>query len=173
MDKTLPTCHAVIVPVPDVHLVTEDKFKDYSLKDITHVVFRSVFMPFQIASKYWNRAPDKRQKAILRLLGAEYDFNYPEYYWWFYGKMLAKAFFFQNERQLLLLNYTRVRTTEFIAYTNANFTKGDDLRVVEVSVPKPRKDEPFQAFWQPANSFMTERIRWGKFKHLQTSWRRS
>jgi hypothetical protein len=40
MDRTLPEYDAITVPVPEVLLATEDKFKDYSFVDITHVVFR-------------------------------------------------------------------------------------------------------------------------------------
>lgn len=42
MDRTLPEYDAITVPVPEVRLVTEEKFKDYSFEDISHVVFRSV-----------------------------------------------------------------------------------------------------------------------------------
>jgi hypothetical protein len=35
MDKTFPTYSVVIVPVPDIQLITKDKFKDYPCKDIT------------------------------------------------------------------------------------------------------------------------------------------
>ena len=51
--------------------------------------------------------------------------------------MISKAIF-QHERQLLPLNFTRVRTTEFIAYTSASFTKGDEIKVMEVSFAENR-----------------------------------
>jgi hypothetical protein len=72
--------------------------------------------------------------------------------------MISKAFF-QNERRLLVLNFTRVRTTEFIAYTNSSFKKGDKLKVVELSFAKPGGSEPFQVFWQPAQGVIAEGIR--------------
>jgi hypothetical protein len=40
MDRTLPAYKSIIVPVPEIRLVTEDRFKDLSLTDVTHVVAR-------------------------------------------------------------------------------------------------------------------------------------
>jgi hypothetical protein len=77
--------------------------------------------------------------------------------------MISKAFF-QHERRLLVLNFMRVRTTEFIAYTNSSFQKGDKLKIIELSFAKPGGNEPFQIFWQPAQPLIAGRIR--QRKHL-------
>jgi hypothetical protein len=71
--------------------------------------------------------------------------------------MISKALF-RHERQLLPFNFTRVRTTEFITCTNASFAKGNEIKVIEVSVAKPGH-EPLQAFWQPAKGSSVERVR--------------
>lgn len=100
----------------------------------------------------------------MQSIGVEYLSNFPTPFWYYYGKIVAKGIY-GNEKQLRLLNCIRVRTREFISFTNATFAdrkavgKVMPLNVVEVDILKPRPGEPLQLFWKPARGIITQRVK--------------
>lgn len=112
----------------------------------------------------FNRVSDSRQRAIMQSVGVEYLSNFPTPFWYYYGKIVANGIY-GNEKQLQLLNCIRVRTREFISFTNATFAdqKATDkvmpLNVVEVDILKPRSSEPLQLFWKPARGIIIQRVK--------------
>ena len=70
----------------------------------------------------------------MQSVGILYDADRPTPFWCFFGKLIAKSLF-GDEWQLRFLNFVRVRTREFIAFTNASFiTEGARFisKVIEV-----------------------------------------
>ena len=57
----------------------------------------------------------------MQSVGVEYLSDFPTPFWYYYGKIVAEGIY-GNEKQLRLLNCIRVRTREFISFTNATFT---------------------------------------------------
>ncbi|KAJ5722002.1 hypothetical protein N7488_000037 [Penicillium malachiteum] len=78
-----------------------------------------------------------------------------EVFWFFIGKILSKTFF-ENEGQLEWFNAVRVRTREFIAFTNTqvNIDKAN-LQVVEIDFVKPQPNENLKLFFQNATKTIT------------------
>jgi hypothetical protein len=106
------------------------------------------------------RLTDKRLTSIMESVGVPYDFNKPWPFWFFIGKIVSKAFF-NNDQQLEWLNTVRVRTREFIAFTNAGNerTNGDQrLQVVEVDFAKPQPGKQLEVFWKPARGLITQKV---------------
>lgn len=100
--------------------------------------------------------------------GLTYNFDKPWPFWFFIGKTVSKAFF-GDEQQLKWLNSVRVRTREFIAFTNvqtenildpenSNYVE-EELRVVEVDFSKPTPGEDLKAFWKPGREIICQRVR--------------
>lgn len=86
----------------------------------------------------------------------------------FFGKITAKAIY-DDLAQLLLLNYVRVHTREFIGFPNATWATAvktgrsvgiepPPLNVIEVDFKRPQVGKPLEIFWKPARGRITERI---------------
>jgi hypothetical protein len=96
----------------------------------------------------------------MESVGVPYDFNKPWPFWFFIGKIVSKAFF-NNDQQLEWLNTMRVRTREFIAFTNAGNggTNGDEtLQIVEVDFAKPQPGKQLEMFWKPARGLIAQKV---------------
>ncbi|KAJ2905868.1 uncharacterized protein MKZ38_003876 [Zalerion maritima] len=155
LNKDAADQDAIDTGVPTVLAVREGRNQGFDLKSISHVVV-------QIS--------DARQEQVFRSIGYQFDSNRPTPYWYFLGKLAAQALF-SDPAELLLLNYVRVRTREFIGFTTATWstaskeartTLGDEpppLIVVEVDFKRPQPGKPLEAFWKPATGLITERIR--------------
>jgi hypothetical protein len=99
--------------------------------------------------------------------GIPYVFNIPWPFWFFIGKIVSKAFF-SDEGRLEWLNAVRVRTREFIAFTNTqtNIVSNKDksnierakLQVVEVEFSKPQPGESLKLFWKPARAIISQKV---------------
>lgn len=104
---------------------------------------------------------------ILSIAGVPYDFNEPWPFWVFIGKIVSKAFF-GNEEQLEWLNAVRVRTREFIAFTNIQNKRDFDPnewnikrtrpQIVEVDFFKPQPGEELKLFWKPARDIIYQKV---------------
>ena len=103
----------------------------------------------------------------MQSVGVEYDYDFPTPFWYYHGKVVAKAIY-GNEKQLRLLNCSRVQTREFISFTNATFADRKaagtamPLNVVEVDILKPKPGEPLEIFWKPARGVITQRVKYCK-----------
>jgi hypothetical protein len=107
-----------------------------------------------------NRVSDNRQKEIVESTGAVFDPQRSSPYWCFFGKVAAKALF-GDESQLQMMNTTRIRKREFIAFTNATYQdRSKPIVVLEVDILKPRVNEPLEVFWKPARGIITQRVRY-------------
>ncbi|KAK3323728.1 hypothetical protein B0T19DRAFT_426802 [Cercophora scortea] len=144
-----PDPSAVDAPVPHADVACEERVKDLDLKTVSHVVI-------QIS--------DTRQEQVFRSVGYQFDTNRPSPFWYFLGKIAAQALY-GDPATLLLLNYNRVHTREFIGFTTATWAataKTQDTRppvlVLEIDFKKPRPGEPLQLFWKPARGLITQRI---------------
>ncbi|KAF2468563.1 uncharacterized protein BDR25DRAFT_290316 [Lindgomyces ingoldianus] len=145
MDETLPDCDAITVPVPSVSITTEDRFIALSKTDITHIVIQLT---------------DRRLDSIMESVGVQYEFNKPWPFWFFIGKIVSKAFF-NNDQQLEWLNTVRIRTREFIAFTNAGRKETDSnqkLQVIEVDFAKPQPGKELELFWKPARGLISQKV---------------
>lgn len=101
------------------------------------------------------------------IAGVPYNFNKPWPFWFFVGKIISKAFF-DDEEQLEWLNAVRVRTREFIAFTNTQKEKASDhkesniekteLHIVEVDFSKPQPGENLKLFWKPAREIICQKV---------------
>lgn len=101
------------------------------------------------------------------IAGVPYSFNKPWPFWFFIGKIVSKAFF-DDEEQLEWLNAVRVRTREFIAFTNTQKKKGSnteesnvenmELQIVEVDFSKPQPGEDLTLFWKPARGIIYQKV---------------
>jgi hypothetical protein len=89
------------------------------------------------------------------VVGVPYDFNKPWTFRFYIGKIVSMAYF-DDEDQLGWLNAVRVRTREFIAFTNTwkkgaspkneSHTDKTELQVVEVGFSKPQPGEDLIAY---------------------------
>ncbi|KID93350.1 hypothetical protein MAJ_10688, partial [Metarhizium majus ARSEF 297] len=104
MDETLPDNRAITAPVPTVDITAEVRNQGLEAAAISHFRFQSLM---QI------------------IAGIPYDFNKSWPFWFFIGKIVSKAFF-GVEDQLEWLNVVRVRTREFIAFSNTGTIKMPD-----------------------------------------------
>ena len=104
---------------------------------------------------------------IQSIAGVPYDFNKPWPFWFFIGKTVSKAFF-GDEEQLEWFNAVRVRTREFIAFTNIQ-KQGDfdpnewnikkiRPQIVEVDFFKPQPGEDLKLFWKPAREIIYQKV---------------
>ncbi|KAH8909631.1 hypothetical protein BR93DRAFT_403588 [Coniochaeta sp. PMI_546] len=150
----VPDRSAVDAPIPETQVATDDCVKDLDLKTVSHVVV-------QIS--------DARQKQVFASVGYQFDSNRPTPYWYFLGKITAQAIY-GDPAELLLLNYVRVRTREFIGFTTATWatavkaqklanTEAPPLNVIEVDFEKPQPGKPLRLFCKPARGLIAERIR--------------
>ncbi|RAL01111.1 uncharacterized protein BO80DRAFT_455224 [Aspergillus ibericus CBS 121593] len=79
MDETLPDDRAITVPVPAVNLTVEDRFQNFEVSEISHVVVQ---------------LSDKRLDSIMQSCASlTYNFDKPWPFWFFIGKTLSKVFF--------------------------------------------------------------------------------
>jgi hypothetical protein len=73
------------------------------------------------------------------------------------------------------MNTTRVRTREFIAFTNTTYMEkkltgtAGPIVVLEVDVLKPHVNEPLEVFWKPARGLISQRVRHCTFLFLLCS----
>lgn len=116
-----------------------------------------------------------RQQEIFRYVGYHYDWNFPGPYWYFLGKLAAKALY-NDGVKLDVLNYVPLGRREFIAYTTptwaaavkANEAEGvtelPPLNVVELNFKKPAANEPLDIFWAPVRNLIIAHIRRCKSK---------
>jgi len=123
-----------------------------------------------ISSILGNRISDARQEQVFHSIGYQFNSDRPTPYWYFLGKIVAQALF-EDQTALLLLNYVRVRTREFIGFTTTSWRKASEavrttpgvkpplLNVIEINLKRPQPHKPLEAFWKPARGIITERIR--------------
>ncbi|POR33799.1 Uncharacterized protein TPAR_05991 [Tolypocladium paradoxum] len=157
LTQGVPDNMKIDAPIPEARAVTEDRLKDFDLGNVSHVVVQ--------------------QEQVFRYIGYEFDSNWPTPYWMFLGKITAKAIY-DDPAVLLLLNFVRVRTREFIGFTAAKWAEIakarrrsgtieqlglPPLNVIEVDIKRPQPGKPLEVFWKPARGVITERIRsWNK-----------
>lgn len=98
------------------------------------------------------------------IAGIPYDFNKPWPFWFFISNIVSKAFF-GVEDQLEWLNAVRVRTREFIAFSNTGTIKDAGptheirrIQVVEVDFLKPQPGENIKLFWKPARGIISQQV---------------
>lgn len=127
-----------------------------------------------------NRISVARQEQIFHSIGYQFTSNRPTPYWHFLGKIAAQALF-DHPTAMLLLNYVRVRTREFIGYTTVSWRRASEaakttpgvesppLNVTEVDLKRPQPQKPLEAFWKPARGLITERIRLCKLQSFSCS----
>ena len=88
-----------------------------------------------------------------------YDFNKPWPFWFFIGKIISKCFF-NDEGQLEWLNAVRVRSREFIAFTNPPKNADEtNLQIVEIDFIKPQPNETLKMFWKPARAIIRQKVK--------------
>ncbi|KAJ5478278.1 hypothetical protein N7530_003787 [Penicillium desertorum] len=148
MDKTLPDTEAITVPVPTAELAPEYRYSAFPVTDISHFVVQL-------------------DSIMQSIAGIPYDSNMPWPFWFLIGKIVSKAFF-SDEGRLEWLNAVRVRTREFIAFTNiqsnrvSNQDKTDieeaKLQVVEVDFSRPQPGEVLNLFWKPARPIISKKV---------------
>lgn len=101
------------------------------------------------------------------IAGVPYNFNKPWPFWFFIGKIVSKAFF-DDEEQLEWLNAVRVRSREFIAFTNTQKKIASNqeesnidktvLQIVETDFSKPQPGEDLNFFWKPARGIIYQKV---------------
>jgi hypothetical protein len=111
------------------------------------------------------------------IAGIPYDSNMPWPFWFLIGEIVSKAFF-SDEGRLEWLNAVRVRTREFIAFTNiqsnrvSNQDKTDieeaKLQVVEVDFSRPQPGEALNLFWKPARPIISKKVQ--DCECIEVSW---
>ncbi|KAK2697492.1 hypothetical protein QWA68_004310 [Fusarium oxysporum] len=72
--------------------------------------------------------------------------------------MISQALF-ENETSLEILSFTRVNDREFVGFENKNYPKSNnstDINAVEVSLKRPRPNEPMEVFWRPARGIIIQ-----------------
>lgn len=125
------------------------------------------------------RLSDRRMDSIMQsVAGIPYDSNKPWPFWFFIGKIISKAFFGDEER-LEWLNAVRVRTREFIAFTNIrkDIVSNQDkstvekarLQVAEIDFSKPQPGKTLEFFWKPARGIICQKVQdceWMLTPHL-------
>lgn len=134
------------------------------------------YFPSLARSLFWTsvliaypRLSDRRLDSIMQsIAGVPYDFDKPWPFWFFIGKIISKAFF-DDEEQLEWFNSVRVRTREFIAFTNTKRQKASNqgelsiektgLRVIEVDFSKPQPGEDLKLNWKPAREIICQKVR--------------
>ncbi|KPM44226.1 hypothetical protein AK830_g2391 [Neonectria ditissima] len=134
--------------VPDIQLLSEECFRDFDLKSISHVVL-------QISRG--------RQEQVFAQIGVEYDWNFPTPFWFFLGKLLSEALFL-DDSLLEFLNYVPVSNYEFIGYVNKDRVvdkdqkDSDQINVIDVHLNRPQTGQPIQIFWKPARGLVVTSI---------------
>ncbi|KAM5350278.1 hypothetical protein ACJ41O_006783 [Fusarium nematophilum] len=131
--------------LPAAQLRGEDRLANFDLKAITHVVLQ---------------VSDARQQQVFSRIGIKHDYNYPYPFWYFLGKIIAKALF-EEERLFEILSFVRVRDREFVGYIRKDLANKDDQpkpNVVEVDIKRPQPNEPLQIFWKPARGLIVQKI---------------
>ncbi|KAJ5629787.1 hypothetical protein N7528_003444 [Penicillium herquei] len=140
MDETLPGNEAITVPVPTAVVTTEDRHNTFPIADISHFVVQRL------------------DSIMQHVAGVSYDFDMPWPFWFFIGKIISKCFF-DNEGQLEWLNAVRVRSREFIAFTNTQINSNKaNLRIVEIDFLKPQHNEDLKLFWKPARGLICQKV---------------
>ncbi|KAL2145794.1 hypothetical protein VTI28DRAFT_6293 [Corynascus sepedonium] len=151
----VPEDIAIDAPVPEVRATAEERFKDFDINSITHVVIQ-VTVP--------------RQTEIFRYIGYQYDWDWPGPFWHFLGKIVDKTLF-DNKAELRELNFVALGRREFIAYTTSMWTaaveaekaagmaKLPTLSAIEVNFKKPQPGQPLEMIWAPARGLITAKIR--------------
>ncbi|KAJ5697496.1 hypothetical protein N7488_011180 [Penicillium malachiteum] len=138
MDETLPDNEATTVPVHTAVVTTEDRHKTFPIAEISHFVVRRL------------------DSIMQHVAGVPYDFDMSWPSWFFIGKIISKCFF-DNEGQLEWLNAVRVRSREFIAFTNTQVNSDKaNLQIVEIDFLKPQPNEDLKLFWKPARGLICQ-----------------
>ncbi|KAK4039084.1 hypothetical protein C8A01DRAFT_36986 [Parachaetomium inaequale] len=160
MAEAVPDDAAISAPVPEIRATTEERFNDFVIDGITHVVI-SVTLP--------------RQIDILAYVGYQYDWNRPGPCWYFLGKLVAKGIW-DGQTELQELNYVAVRRRDFIAYTTSKWKAAVEaekaagragrspLSVIEVNFKKPQPGQPLEMTWAPARAVIASQV--GQMKHF-------
>ncbi|KAK4245589.1 hypothetical protein C7999DRAFT_34076 [Corynascus novoguineensis] len=153
--KGLPDDTVIDAQVPEVRATTQDRFTNFDLFTISHVVIQVSI---------------SRQQDIFRYVGYHYDWNFPGPYWYFLGKIAAKALY-NDGAKLDVLNYVPLVRQEFIAYTTPTWaaavkakeakgvTELTPVNVVELNFKKPVPNEPLEISWAPARKLIISHIR--------------
>ncbi|KAJ0144297.1 Dehydrocurvularin exporter [Fusarium oxysporum f. sp. albedinis] len=79
---------------------------------------------------------------------------------------------FENETSLEILSFTRINDREFVGFENKNYPKSSNstyINAVEVSLKRPRPNEPMEVFWRPARGIIIQRLRECKNREGYTS----
>ncbi|KAJ9418211.1 hypothetical protein QL093DRAFT_2380314 [Fusarium oxysporum] len=66
----------------------------------------------------------------------------------------------------------QVNDREFVGFENKNYPKSSnstDINAVEVSLKRPRPNEPMEVFWRPARGIIIQRLRECKNREGYTS----
>ena len=106
------------------------------------------------------RLSDRRLDSIMQSVASiSYDFNKPWPFWFFIEKIISKCFF-NDEGQLEWLNAVRVRSREFIAFTNPPKNADEtNLQIVEIDFIKPQPNETLKMFWKPARAIIRQKVK--------------
>ncbi|KAK4151835.1 hypothetical protein C8A00DRAFT_35504 [Chaetomidium leptoderma] len=160
LTEGVPDDAAISALVLEVRATTEERFKDFAIDAITHVVI-SVTL--------------SRQIDILGYVGYQYDWGCPGPCWYFLGKIVAKGVF-DDKTELQELNYVAIRRREFIAYTTSMWGAAVEAEkaagraekpprsVIEVHFKKPQPGQPLEMTWAPARGLIAARV--GQMSHF-------
>ncbi|KAH6855063.1 hypothetical protein B0I37DRAFT_363806 [Chaetomium sp. MPI-CAGE-AT-0009] len=156
---TITDSNTIDVPVPEVRALTEERFNNFNLDDVTHVVIEITY---------------SRQTQIFRSIGYQYDWNLPAPFWNFLGRIAAKGVF-DDRVELENLNFCAVGRREFVAYTTSAWTAAVEARkaageaerpplnATEVKFKKPQPGQPIEMTWAPARALITTSV--ARMKH--------
>ncbi|KGO64041.1 hypothetical protein PITC_012780 [Penicillium italicum] len=154
MAETRSSPNVITASLPALEVQREDKFKDYNLSDITHVVVH---------------LSDTTIKNIRSIMDSNADTSYKyenEDLSEILGKMLSLSIF-GNENQLECLDTERVGRRKFVAYTNIEKKEKQDqsqnpshgkLQVIEVMFMRTNPRETLKIFWRPARAIVFQRV---------------
>ncbi|KAK4115524.1 hypothetical protein N656DRAFT_775412 [Canariomyces notabilis] len=159
---------AIDAPVPEVCATMEERFKNYDMDRVTHVVIQSV---------HQSTDSDFPVHRLPIRLGLSRPF------WHFLGKMVAKAVY-DDETELRELNFVAIGRREFVAFTTSMWRAAEEpearteaqnegdkaetmpqatelppLNVIEVNFKKPQPGQPIELAWTPARGLFTAKIR--------------
>ncbi|KAH6613680.1 hypothetical protein B0J18DRAFT_470017 [Chaetomium sp. MPI-SDFR-AT-0129] len=158
--RGVPDHAAIEAPIPDVRATpaTQNPQNNFDRCTVTHVVIQVTIT---------------RQTQIFKHIGYQYDWDVPSVFWYFLGKIAAKALF-DDQLELTGLNFVAIGRREFIGYTTPTWKAAADaqkaagsadleglppLNAIEVNFKKPQSGQPLEVTWAPARPIITAKIR--------------
>lgn len=120
--RTITQSDTIDTPVPKIRASTEERFNDFGLDNVIHVVIEQVGnhlggIETRGLTRH-SRITYSRQTQVFRSIGYQYDWNFPMPFWDYLGRIVAKGVF-DDQLELENLNYSAVDRREFVAYTTS------------------------------------------------------